>query len=53
MVNRYDRPAQAEFVNTYVPIPFQELVTIGRELNARRDAAEKQLRDANREWGKF
>lgn len=53
MVNRYDSPAQAEFVNTYVPIPFQELVSIGKELNARRDAAEKMLRDANREWGKF
>lgn len=52
-MNRYYEPVSIDFQSTYVPIPFQELVTIGRELNARRDAAEKQLRDANREWGKF
>lgn len=53
MVNRYDSPAQAEFVNTYVPIPFQELVSIGKELNVRRDAAEKVFRDTMTDWKKF
>lgn len=53
MVNRYDRPAQAEFVNTYVPIPFQELLTIGKELNARRDEAQETLNTALNDWKKF
>ena len=53
MVNRYDRPAQAEFVNTYVPIPFQELVTIGKELNARRDKAQETLNSTLNDWKKF
>jgi len=28
-VNRYDTPAQAEFINTYVPIPFEEMMKVG------------------------
>ena len=31
MVNRYDNPAQAEFINTYVPIPFEQLYTLGKQ----------------------
>ncbi len=29
MPNRFDQPAEAQFVNTYVPIPFQELQQAG------------------------
>ena len=25
MVNRYDNPAQAQFIDTYAPLPFQQL----------------------------
>ena len=39
MVNRYDRPAEAQFINTYVPLPFQQLYTLGKEANARVDKA--------------
>lgn len=28
-VNRYDQPAQAEFINTYVPIPFDQMMKVG------------------------
>lgn len=30
LINRYDQPAQAEFINTYVPIPFDEMMKIGQ-----------------------
>lgn len=28
-ITRYDQPAQAEFMNTYVPIPFDEMMKVG------------------------
>ena len=52
-MNRYYTPAQADFVNTYVPIPFQELITIGKELNARRDKAQETLNSTLNDWKKF
>lgn len=38
-VNRYDTPAQAQFINTYVPIPFQEMVAAGQMKQDRYDKA--------------
>ena len=38
-INRYDTPAQAEFINTYVPIPFEQLYTLGRDAKAEVDKA--------------
>lgn len=28
-INRYDTPAQAQFINTYVPIPFDQMMKVG------------------------
>jgi len=28
-INRYDTPAQAQFINTYVPIPFDQIMKVG------------------------
>ena len=28
-INRYDTPAQAQFINTYVPIPFEDMLKAG------------------------
>jgi hypothetical protein len=28
-INRYDTPAQAQFINTYVPIPFEDILKAG------------------------
>lgn len=50
MVNRYDRPAEAQFINTYVPLPFQQLYTLGKEANARVDKAIADLSGALDKW---
>lgn len=49
-VNRYDTPAQLQFINTYVPIPFEQLYTLGKEANARVD---KALDDFSKSMDKF
>lgn len=43
--NRYDKTVSYDYVDQYVPIPFQELVTLGRHYAEERKAAEKQLSD--------
>ena len=53
MVNRYDRPAEAQFINTYVPLPFQQLYTLGKEANARVDKAIADLSGALDNWSDF
>ena len=53
MVNRYDRPAEAQFINTYAPIPFQQLYTLGKEANARVDKAIADLSGALDKWSDF
>ena len=43
-MNEYSNPAQAQFINTYVPIPFEQLYNLG--LQAKQDvekAVEKVL----------
>ena len=44
MVNRYDNPAQAEFINTYVPIPFEQLYTLGKQAKENVDQALKDYK---------
>lgn len=39
MASFYDTPAQASFVNTYVPIPFEEIVQAGTARQSRYDDA--------------
>jgi len=36
-VNRYDTPAQSQFINTYVPIPFEQMVGAGQVQQGRYD----------------
>ena len=38
-INRYDQPAQAQFMNTYVPIPFEEMLAAGKAKQDRYDKA--------------
>jgi hypothetical protein len=42
-VNRYDQPAQAQFINTYVPIPFQEMLAAGQQKMGRYDKAAQAM----------
>ena len=37
--NRYDTPARSEFINTYVPIPFEQMVAAGQVQQQRYDQA--------------
>lgn len=53
MLNRYDTPAQAEFINTYAPIPFEQLYTLGKAAGDRLDKAVAEYKAAKKEWGDF
>ena len=46
--NRFHKP-----IERYVPIPFQELMTVGKELNRQREQAEAELNANIRAFGKF
>lgn len=48
-INRFFKPVEYE----YVPIPFDKLMTVGRELNTQRAQAEKDLASNIRTFGKF
>lgn len=52
-VNRYDNPAQAQFIDTYVPIPFEQLYTLGKQANERVDKALADYRTAANTWTDF
>lgn len=53
MVNRYDNPAQAEFINTYVPIPFEQLYTLGKQAKENVDKALKEYSTTLDKWADF
>lgn len=52
-VNRYDNPAQAKFMNTYVPIPFEQLYTLGKQAKADVDKAMTDLSSTLDKWSDF
>lgn len=39
-VNIYDQPFQAQYINTYVPMPYQEILQAGSAMQGRYDTAE-------------
>lgn len=52
-VNRFDTPVESQYISQYVPIPFQELYTIGKEYNNRVDKAYDDLNSALSKWADF
>lgn len=52
-VNRYDQPAQAQFMNTYVPIPFEQLYTLGKQAKDDVDKALSTYSTALEKWSDF
>lgn len=52
-VNRFDTPVESQYISQYVPIPFQELYTIGKEYNNRVDKAYDNLNNALSKWSDF
>lgn len=53
MVNRYDTPAQAEFMNTYVPIPFEQMYNLGQQAKQDVDKAIDTLSNTYDKWSDF
>ena len=52
-VNRYDRPAEAPILNTYVPINFGELYRIGSAQKEAVDRAANEISGAIQTFGQF
>lgn len=52
-VNRYDTPAQAEFMNTYVPIPFEQMYKLGAQAKQDVDTALNTLSTSFDKWSDF
>ena len=53
MANYYDQPAQASFMNTYVPIPFDELYKLGASAKADVEKATQDLSSSLEKWSQF
>lgn len=52
-MNEYSNPAQAEFMNTYVPIPFEQLYKLGAQAKADVETSAAQLGSAVSKWSEF
>lgn len=52
-VNRFDKPVEQEYVSSYIPIPFQELLLLGKQYGDQRRAAEEELASNIKTFGKF
>lgn len=52
-VNRYDNPAQAQFIDTYVPIPFEQLYTLGKQAQDNVNQVLKDYSSALDKWADF
>lgn len=52
-INRYDTPAEAKFINTYVPIPFDMLGQIEQQAREDRMRNESAITDFNTKYGEF
>lgn len=52
-INRFNQPIQAEYISQYAPMPFQELVALGKYYGEQRKAAEEQLNTKLQTFGKF
>lgn len=52
-INRYDTPAETQFIDTYVPIPFEKLYALGKQA---KDDVDKALADTSaafKNWDDF
>lgn len=51
--NLYTRPAEANFINTYVPIPFEQLYTVANAYKTEYDRQVQALREDREKYGYF
>jgi hypothetical protein len=52
-MNEYNNPAQAQFMNTYVPIPFNQLYQLGVQAKQDVENATNQLGNTISKWSEF
>lgn len=52
-MNFYEQPAQAQFVNTYVPLPFEQLMSVANMYKQEYDKSNAQLAQFNKESSNF
>lgn len=52
-MNEYNNPAQAQFINTYVPIPFNQLYQLGMQAKQDVETATSQLGNTISKWSEF
>lgn len=52
-MNEYNNPAQAQFMNTYVPIPFNQLYQLGMQAKQDVETATSQLGNTISKWSEF
>jgi hypothetical protein len=50
-INRYDKPAEAQFINTYSPVPFDELLKVGMLKQARVEKGQEGMDAINQAMG--
>jgi hypothetical protein len=53
MITAYTQPTPAQFIDTYVPIPFEQLFKIGSMYKADYENSVNQLREFNKTYGSF
>ena len=49
----YVKPAEAQFINTYVPLPFQELFTVANAYKQDYEARRAELNEFNKTYSDF
>lgn len=52
-VNYYNQPAQAQFINTYVPIPFEDLNNLANVARQERKENEQKIENYFTKYGEF
>ncbi len=52
-MNRFDQIAPLQFIDTYAPLPINELYQIGRQQLDRIDESNRQIADNFKQWAQF
>lgn len=52
-MNYYERPAEAQFINTVTPIPFEQLMAVANVYRQEHDKSQESLRQFNKEAAEF
>lgn len=52
-INRFDQPAEARFMNTFVPLPFDQMYQLGRNAQEQVNTALAQAGDTFSKWSEF